>query len=226
MKKIVFLSLLALMAVSCKFITFAETGDKRISCKGPVEIHNLDSLTGFSSTMVSGHANVVFVQGDECSVQVKANSEVFDHLAYSVDGGCLIIKTQGQIKADTYEVTVTGPVMKDISVKGAAEIKINNYSSDENLNVLVNGAAELEMDHARIPELSIEVNGAGDVDMDDLQVKSLTLNIKGAGDVSVSGTAVTAFLSVAGAGDIDASGLVCPDVKTSKSGAASIRLPK
>lgn len=225
MKKIAVLCCTALMAMSCQFISFTGT-EGRYFCKGPVETHTLDSLTGYSSLAVNGHADVKFIQADEYSVVVNANAEVFDHLDYSVQDGCLLIKTRGQIYAKTYDVTVTAPVLEKLTVKGATDFSLKNYSSDENIYVVANGAAELEMANITVPGLSIQVNGAGDVDMDDIKVGSLGLTIKGAGDVTVSGTADAASISVSGAGDIDATGLVCPEIETHKSGAASIRLPK
>jgi hypothetical protein len=225
MKKIALICCVAVLAASCQFISF-NGKEGRHFCKGPVETRVLDSLSGFNAITVSGHADVTFIQGEEYSVEVNANNDVFEHLDYSVQDGCLLIKTRGQIYAKTYDVTVTAPVLEKLTVKGATDFSLKNYSSDENIYVVANGAAELEMANITVPGLSIQVNGAGDVDMDDIKVGSLGLTIKGAGDVTVSGTADAASISVSGAGDIDATELVCPEIKTHKSGAASIRLSK
>ena len=165
-------------------------------------------------------------QGD-FAVSVKANEEVFDHLDYEVVDGVLVIKTKDNvgIRAEEYDITVSLPVLTALTVNGAGDVDIKNgYTSDNGLDIVINGAGDFEISGITVPSLNIGLNGAGDIDITDMNVDKLSVSINGAGDVDLSGKAASASFNVSGAGDIDARNLDCADVQTHKSGIASIRL--
>lgn len=231
MKKIAIVLTMALMAVSCKFVSYtgeAKPGSGRIVCTGPVVTRTLPELTGFDAIKVNGQADVWFTQGEAYEVSVKANEEVFDYLDFTIEEGALVlqIKDKKNIKAETFDVYVTGPVLKDVRVNGASDFKMADYSATEDLNVVVNGAGDFELKRINTLSLGFVVNGAGDIDAEAIAVEKLTVEVNGAGDVEVSGTAGSAYFKVSGAGDINARELVCSDIQTKKSGVASIKLPR
>ena len=197
-----------------------------MTCKGPVVTKTLD-FSDFEAITINGGADIEIIQGDEFKVSVKANEEVFDHLDYEVSGHTLLIKTKDNvgIRAEEYDITVTLPLLTDITVNGAGDVDLKNgYISDKDLEIEINGAGDIEVTGIQVPSLSIGLNGAGDIEANDLNVGKLSVSISGAGDVDLSGTAGSAKFSVSGAGDIDAVNLDCDDVQTHKSGIASIRL--
>ena len=231
MKKIAIVLAVALMAVSCKFVSY--TGDvlpgkNSIVCKGEVKTQILSELTGFDAVTVNGHADVAFVQGEQYEVSVKANQEVFDYLNFKVEDGTLVLQSKDKrtIKAETFDVTVTAPVLKKVLVNGASDFEMKDYTSGENLDVVINGAGDFDLKRIVTPSLAFTVNGAGDIEADSIDVDYLGVDVNGAGDVQVSGKAGKARLKVSGAGDIDVSRLECSDIDTHKSGIASIKLPK
>ena len=228
MKKITSFIAIAILCAGCVFpmngIKFGN--GKTVKCDGPV-ITNTFELTGFDAISLNGYEDMELFQGDQFQVLVKANEDVFKYLDYKVEEGVLILETKDHvnIKAETYEVTVTLPVLKNLTVNGAGDIDLKNgYSSGEDLTVTVNGAGDFEFSGIKVPSLSITLNGAGDIDADGLDVENVSVAINGAGDINLSGKALKASFSVSGAGDVDARGLECSDVKTHKSGIASIKL--
>ena len=225
MKKVFAIAACVLALSSCVFSYSGDMG-KKVKCKGPVITKDFD-LTGFEAITINGGADMEIIQGDEIKVSVKANEEVFNHLDYEVSGSTLIIKTKDDvgIRAEEYDITVTLPLLTAVTVNGAGDLDIKNgYVSDNDLEIEINGAGDIEMTGVTVPSLAVYLNGAGGIDANDLNVEKLSVHISGAGDVDVSGKAGSAIFSVSGAGDIDAVNLDCDNVQTHKSGIASIRL--
>lgn len=195
-----------------------------VYCKGDVVQKELD-LTGFDRIQINGSADLNYLQDQSEKVSVKANEDVFQYLNFRVEDGVLILETVDsvQIRAETFDVYVNAPVMKTITVNGAADAKLAQIDSDENLSITVNGAGDIELKNVRVPELDFTVNGAGDLDASGLKVGKLSLSVNGAGDADLSGEADSAVFRISGAGDVDARGLACKDIQLHKSGAARIR---
>lgn len=201
---------------------------KKVSCKGPVITKTID-LSGFNAIVVNGSSDMELFQGDKFQVLVKANQEVFDYIDYKVEDGVLILENKDNvnIRAEEYEITITLPLLKSLVVNGAADVDLKTgYVSQENLDVVVNGAGDFELSGIAVPSLSFTLNGAGDIEADALNVEELAVAVNGAGDIDLSGKAGKASFSVSGAGDIDARGLVCESYTTHNRGMASIRVGK
>ena len=249
MKKTIILLAAAVAFCSCQ-INFGN-GIKGIHtltvrCNGEVQEKTYD-LKDFNEIMVKGQANVKFAQAESFLVSVKANEEVFEYLELEVNDGELVISTQNgvNILAKTYEVMVTAPLLTDVTVSGAADLDLTDgYTADEDLDIDVNGAGDLQLVGVSVPSMDITINGAGDLDVVNAKVKELDVTVNGAGDVSIdnvtagsvsittrgagavkiSGTADQADYHVAGAGSVDARYLKCESTTTAKHGAASIKL--
>lgn len=222
MKKVLF-AFCALLIVACSCTISINGNGKRVVCKGPETTKSFD-LSNFTGITVNGSSDLTITQGENYVVSVKANEEVFDYLDYEVVDGTLVLKNKDavQIVAKTFEVSVTLPCLEKLLVNGAADAEIHNYTSDKDMDVLVNGAGDFEVSSIKVPSLTFTVNGAGDIDASNLNVENLTVSVNGAGDVDLSGKAHTANLSVSGAGDIDASELDVEHTNIRKSGFASI----
>lgn len=223
MKKVLIALCALAVACSCTFSINGLGNGKRIVCKGPETTKSFD-LSGFTGITVNGSSDLTVTQGENYSVTVRANEEVFEYLNYEVVDGTLLLKNKDsvQIVAKTFEVNITLPCLEKLLVNGAADAEIYNYQSDKNLDVMVNGAGDFEVKSIQVPSLTFTVNGAGDIEAEDLNVENLTVSVNGAGDVDLSGKAHTANLSVSGAGDIDASELDVEHTNIRKSGFASI----
>lgn len=226
MKKLFVIAAAMALITSCMHVNF--NGGKPILCKGPVVEKEMEGLSGFEGITANGAIDIYFCQGSTYSVQVKANEEVFNYLDYRVEDGTLILgaKDNANIRAEEYKVNVTLPLVTQIQVNGAADVRqVGEYSSDKEMSVRVNGAGDIDFkEKLSIPAIHINVNGAGDIRISDMDVDELVIKVNGAGDAVLGGKAASAHFSVNGAGDIDARGLECNDVTTQKAGLASIRL--
>ncbi len=233
MKKIFAMVGAAVLCTSCVFSGNGwkhvdRNNGKGVECKGPVVVRTMD-LGGFDEIVVNGMSDMELVQGDICQVVVKANEEVFNHLDYKVEDGALMLDTKDQVivRAEEFDVRITLPLLKSLTVNGAADVDLKGgYSAADSLRVEINGAGDFDFSGIKVPFLRFELNGAGDIDASGLDVGELSMEVNGAGDVDVSGKAVTASFSVSGVGAINARGLQAEHVTTQKDGIGWIRLKK
>lgn len=202
--------------------------DKHITCRGDVELRNLgqeQNLTGFTSIVINGSADLKYTQDDAFSVKVEANNEVFDHLNFRVEEGVLILETKEkvQIRAEKYDIYVSAPLLNSFVANGSTDAEISSIRQAEDLTITVNGAGDCELDNIKLPCLTFNVNGAADVEIAGLDVEKFYMLISGAGDAKISGKADYASFTVSGAADIDARDLNCDNIEKHKSGVANIR---
>ena len=222
MKRIAVIALVAAVVSAC---TFTVNGGKTVRCNGPVVDKMFDDLKDFQEIVINGSSDIKLMQGERFLVTVHANEEVYQHLNYFVQDGVLHLETIDNVTivAEENEVTVALPVLKSITVNGAADADMNGYTYSEGLSIEVNGAGDMDFNFIQVPELSINVNGAGDIDLKSIEVDKLKVDVHGAGDILVSGKAGKAVFSVSGVGDIKAQDLDCDNIETHKSGMASIK---
>jgi Putative auto-transporter adhesin, head GIN domain len=97
------------------------------------------------------------------------------------------------------EITLAGPAIRKFSVKGAAQLKLNNLKQDE-LEVSVAGASEITAD-GEVRKLEVSIAGASEVNFTDLKVDDAKVSISGFGDVRIA-PHESADVSIAGAGEV------------------------
>lgn len=227
MKKMMMALVALALLTSCNFSLNIGNNKNIVLCKGDVELRTFD-LTGFDQIVVNGATDLAYTQGTDCSVKVEANADVFQYLDYRVEKGGLILKTKNKVQpmAETFNVYVSSPVLKTVSMNGAAEATFEGIDAKQDLTITVNGSTECELKDICVPTLTFTINGAGELKANRLRVEKFYLSINGAGEAEISGSADYASFSVNGAGDIDARGLICPNIDKSTSGAAKIRIKK
>ena len=201
---------------------------KPIKGEGAVVSKSFD-LKDFDQIVINGHADVNFTQSDAYEVTVRTQENILEWLDYKVvDGTTLVIETKDkrEIRAEEYDLVIQAPALKKLVVNGASDFNVGGLRSEEDLDIEINGAGDLDFDRIQCSSLTLEVNGAADANLTSISVlKDLKVEVNGAGDVKVTGNAQSASFSVNGAGDIDATGLkVAGEVLKHTSGLASIKL--
>ena len=225
MKKLFTLIVLPLLIASC---TFNFKDGKTIKCTGPVETRTMELAGDFRAVEINGGFDMKLVDGP-CAVDVTANNDAFDYLSvYTKDNGTLVIETKDHVNiaAEECVFTVSSPKFNSINVNGAVDFDYTFTSeSSEPLEIVVNGAGDMELNKFAGPSLDVQINGAADLDISDIKTQKLSIEINGAGDVVVTGEADDASFEVNGAGRINATGLVTKNSpKVSTSGLASVKL--
>ena len=225
MKKLLILIVLPLLIASC---TININGAKTIKCKGPVEERDIELSADFKAIEINGGFDVKLVDAP-CALAVKANGDAFDYLEFKVkDNGTLVIETRDHVNIAAEEClfTISSDKLNKLEVNGAVDLEYTcTQEYTEALDIVINGAGDMELKNFTGPALSVRINGAADLDIAELKTQSLAIAINGAGDVDVAGEADEASFTVNGAGAINATQLVTknsPNVSTS--GLASVQL--
>ena len=225
MKKLISLIVLPLLIASC---TININGGKTVRCTGPVEERDIELSADFQAVEINGGFDMKLVDSP-CAVTVKANNDAFDYLEFEVkEDGTLVIGTKDHVNIAAEEClfTVSSEKINKMVVNGAVDFEYNcRREYTEPLDIVVNGAGDMELENFIGPALNVKINGAADLDIAELKTKSLSISINGAGDVNVSGETDDASFSVNGAGAINATKLVVKNSpRVSTSGLASVLL--
>ena len=228
MKKFLYIAATALVCASCFHVNTNYKGGKNaINGEGDVISKSFD-FKDFDRIVINGHADVDFTQSSTWEVTVRTQENVLEWLDYKVEGTTLVIETKDHrdVRSKTYDIVIQAPELKKLTVNGASDFNVKGLRMDDDLDVEVNGAGDLDFDQITCNSLSVEVNGAADANLTSIDIlKKLKVQVNGAGDVEITGNAVDVSLEVNGAGDIDASGLkVAGEVKKHAAGLAKIRL--
>lgn len=228
MKHILYIAATMLLCSSCFHVNTNWTGGKNtIKGEGAVISKSFD-LKDFDKIVINGFADATFRQGETFDVTLRTQENIFDRLDYRVEGTTLIIETKDKVtvRAEEFDLSIQAPALESFTVNGAGDFDIQGgFVSEDNLDILVNGAGDLNLDGIRCKDLTIEANGAADIDLSAIDVQKIKIELNGAGDVNVAGKAESASLEVNGAGDIDARDLkVAGEVKKRSSGLAKIQL--
>jgi hypothetical protein len=229
MKNILYIAAVTLLLSSCFHVNTNWSGGKNaIKGEGPVVSKTFEDLKDFDKIEINGHADVNFTQSSVYEVTLRTQENILEYVDYKVVGTTLVIETKDHrsVRAEKYDLVIQAPALKRIEVNGATDFDIPaGLTSEDDLQIVVNGAGDLAFDAIRCKDLTIEVNGAADVDMTGIEVARLKVEVNGAGDANVSGNAANASFAVNGAGAIDARELkVSGEVKKSSSGLAKIRI--
>ncbi len=182
---------------------------------GQVIGNELD-LPDFSSVRTEGHVEIVYTQGDACSVKVFGNEKAIAQYAFDVDEETEVLN----IKLDDYDydgvgyfsarvpgitVLITTPVLERMEVYGAGDVDIDSeLVQEEGLCIVVSGKGDVETRELDVQSLDIEINGSGDV-----KVKKATCSgnigfkLNGRGDLVAKVKCKNASIEVNGEGDVD-----------------------
>lgn len=198
----------------------------------------------FTKLDVTGHLDLVVVQGPTPSVVVEVPEGEQRNVRTRVDNGTLEIKvgTHGWkglggerglprvvVTAPTYEaiavagtVRVASPALDvpslRIAASGATTIKIDSLKA-QSLRLAGSGAVKGEL-AGRVTDQSISLSGAGSIDAPQLVSETAKVSVSGAGKVVVNAEK-SLRVSLSGAGSVEYLGN--PDVKESVSGIGRVK---
>lgn len=235
MKKLTLLSLAILAAsafTSCtslgKAFIHAVTNQedlKGVADADTVTIEKKMAFNGsFSHIKMDGAYDVKLVQSDN-AIDFKGRKVYADNTIVKVSGDTLYISS----KEDRFgrgNYVIAAPNVKSIQVDGASTIKAENFQQSENIDIITNGASEIEFKSSSFADLNINSSGAADVALKSVLMHNSRIIISGAGNIDAERiTADTINADISGAGDIVASGH-CKDFICNVNGAGDINIDK
>ena len=167
---------------------------------GDMETRELD-LEDFSAIKIGGAFDLEIGFGDQQSVKVTIDDNLWDLLEADVRGGELELDWKKSVRpSDECRIEIVVRSLDEMNISGAGDVRIHDFAGDR-FRFKLSGAADLEMD-GEVDRLEIRVSGAGDIDTRDLRARDVEITISGAGSADVRATeSIDAHVS--GVGNID-----------------------
>ncbi len=199
-RTILFISAIVLISLSsCISLDFGEG----ISGNGNVITQSMD-IEGFTGIHTSSGIDVTLSQADDYFVELEADENLHDHIIVERRGDMLYIGTEHNIyRAKSRRVNVEMPVLEELKISSAGDIK---------------GGTPFEVE-----DLEIDVSSAGDLELE-VMADAIDLSISSSGDCRLRGEARELEARLSSAGDLHAFDLYAGVVKVRVSSAGDARV--
>lgn len=222
MKKMFFVSLAVVFAVSCSFVHFdgnklnAEPADK-------VYITKTVEVEDFTALQIDIPADVKYETGDPyCHVEGADN--IVNDLIFKKDGNKLRIYSDRKFKnIKKLDIRLSSSTLESLIINGAGEFECSKGFETGNFEVQGNGAVDVSIDSLVADDVKVRINGAGDVDFEEMFSKSADVQMNGAGDVSLSGNVKDVRVVINGAGEVDVTDLKYDNISAQTNGVGRIK---
>lgn len=210
MKKILTLTLCALFALifltGCVTVNFSPFGAQSVSGRGSLETYTFN-VGEITEVRVELYCNIVYHSAPSDTVTLQVQPNLMEYISVEESGGILTVRSSRNITSvnnvNVPVLTVSTPSLTRLSHAGAGNFTTVDTITADTFALYITGAA----------------NGTAKLD-----VKELSVNITGAGDLTLSGTADTAYISMAGAGKLEALLLETRVASISMAGAGSVKI--
>jgi hypothetical protein len=203
MKKIITLSLVVALSVSCS----AQWG-KRI--KGNGNTVTIDRSVGeYDAVALAGWFDVDLVAGKEGEITLEGESNLLEHIKTEVKDGKLVIKTEKGVNLkpsswdDGIRITVPIESISSLSLSGSGDIVGKKTIKTDNFKTAMSGSGDIT--------ISVQAN-------------SVEASMSGSGDITLSGSTHDFEATISGSGDIKAYDLEADNVAATVSGSADIKV--
>jgi len=171
-------------------------------------------------------ANILVKESDVFLVKIDATQKEFEYLTVEKSSNDVLKiyskKTRWRWKdwksSDKTSIVIELPNINTLETSGASNIDIE-FSSLEDLTLLVSGASDLEI-NSDISKLNAKISGASDVDINGNIVDS-NFKISGASDVDVEGKGENLLIRVSGAARFNGRRFIVNTISLITSGAST-----
>lgn len=224
MKKIFLLAALVACLASCNVIV----GKK----EAMVEAER--SVGKFTQIHIMGSPTVIYTQGANHSVWVKAPQSVIDKVKTKCNGNCLVVETKGNVSfwgfsnASNHDVVVyvTSPDLTGVEVNGSGDFRSEKPIDTDNISLVVRGSGDLSIDgHLICDNAQLTLSGSGDIDIDNLEALTTSLTVIGSGDMEVRQHKVdNTQMQLTGSGSIKLECSDCNNVNSQLTGSGDIKI--
>lgn len=197
------------------------------------------TVSTFSKVKSSGDFRVYIYNGDETSVEVKADENLLQYIEAYVSGQTLYIDIEGVHNVKSVvpiEIFITTPYLSGIVQSGSGTITSDYFESNnfdivlsgsgrivtdfdtEMAEILLSGSGKIEMS-GFAGEANLTISGSGNLNGSDLQVKNCQTLTSGSGNMWIVVTD-NLFSRISGSGNVYYSGN--PAVQSSISGSGKV----
>lgn len=199
-------------------------------------------LKGFEKIELKGSSKVIYTQGDEYSVAVKAttndmlekaiveqngNTLYLGNKGYSVNIGFfdLLRGVKNGIEGSTITFYVTSPDLIGVTLTGSGDFECETHVDTDNLEITLTGSGDIDFTDIICDKLEVYLTGSGDIEIDNVETITSKVDLKGSGDVKFKQKNVKyTDLSLYGSGDIVVNCKSCEVVNANLKGSGDITI--
>lgn len=166
-------------------------------------------LDGFDSIVVEGAWTVRISRSDDFTTEIRYPSDLEDIVQVRIRGNQLVLGTHdwhGRSRGDLI-AEISMPTLSEIRIEGAADASFTGFE-EEVLDVIIDGAANVEGYNTRVDKLSVNLNGVGKVDLNGVESVNARVELEGAGEIRLDMNGGVLEGSLDGMGSIIYSGVV------------------
>jgi len=188
-----------------------------------------EERTAVPFTAIANEASfdVNYIQGDDFSITVEAESNVLPYIETKVRAGALEIGTIRGTHCLNYTrhpvITVTAPVISEIVNSGSGDFIAGPLSGGD-VRIVNSGSGDITTGTISGNEISIVMSGSGDVLTDDIDATSFKATLSGSGDLTAAGEATTSRYVVSGSGSVFSRNFASNSATVTTSGSGSVYL--
>ncbi|NJC40277.1 hypothetical protein GGQ87_000535 [Brevundimonas alba] len=150
-------------------------------------------------------AEVIYVQGDEASVEVSGVQSQVDRIRL-VDGRITFDDdddarvTFGWRNTPTLRITVRAPSVRTFELSSSGDLSIRGYDQPT-LALSITGSGDVDA-AGRTETVDLDIDGSGEADLSALEARDADIDISGSGEAAVGPTGA-ARISISGSGDVE-----------------------
>ena len=201
----------------------------RIGPNGPVKgsgnmITQTVNVSGFDRVTLEGFGDVYLEQGQNESLSVQTDDNLFSLLDIKVRGKELRIGIKPGFDVSPSESITYNLMVKDlhsVSLAGSGNFYIDPVKSTD-LTVSVPGSGDIKIKGMNTDKLSIDLNGSGNITVENVNAKRVDASLKGSGDIKLTGSANTQLVTINGSGNYLTGNLETDKTQISLPGSADV----
>jgi hypothetical protein len=203
--KVICLLLIGLFLITaCGLSTIQDSLDV-ITGSGNVITENRQ-VSGFDGVSHTGIGRVIIVQGDDESLTIEADDNLFEYITSEVKSGTLELGFTDNVRFEpTQSITFT------VGVKNITELDST-------------GTASIEIDELDTQNLRVLKTGTGSISIGSLSATELVVNADGTGGIELAGRVVNQEIDLKGTGNYDAPDLESQTASVDVTGTGSVVL--
>ena len=142
-------------------------------------------VSGFDGVNLGGSGIVYITQGSSFNVEFEGSDDVYEKMKFEVRSNSLNIgqkKNTGWGSSGRYEIFITMPEIRNLSVSGSGKVIIEKTFSTNDLNLAVSGSGRLQS-RVKASDVEAVISGSGQIEIIG-EAQSLNATISGSGKVN------------------------------------------
>jgi Putative auto-transporter adhesin, head GIN domain len=195
-----------------------------IEGNGSIRTEEREAVT-FNAIANETSFHVIYIQGNEYSITVEAESNILPFIETEISGGALEVNTVKGTHCLRYltqpVITVTAPFISELVNAGSGDIVAGNLEGEE-VKIVASGSGDIFTGTIGAEDVSVVVSGSGNIMTGETGTSTFRATLSGSGDLTISGEAVSSRYVVSGSGSVFSVDLSMESAVVTMSGSGSV----